>query len=261
MGLNFDLIEITAFHELYKIQYNSEEWFYTSSESSITYAGNTYSPAYIKRGNLEKKSDLQRHEIEITFSPNTLFLRYIGNSPVNEAILTIYQFQDESNVITAFKGVLAKVTFGQDRLCIAKFDEITAIQTKLPRFLISPSCNHILFDAGCGINKETKKVSLTISGKDDENNIVESVGIGAYPADYFIQGVAEFEGELRTIWQQTGGSFVIHAPFSGLEIGDIIYAYPGCNRSAQMCKNKFNNLEKFLGMPYVPRKNPIYYGI
>jgi hypothetical protein len=44
-------------------------------------------------------------------------------------------------------------------------------------------------------------------------------------------------------------------PFRDLEVGDSVTIHPGCSKSAYECKNKFNNLARFLGHPLAPLKN------
>ena len=38
-------------------------------------------------------------------------------------------------------------------------------------------------------------------------------------------------------------------------------AYPGYDGSPATCVDKFDNLDNFVGFPYIPSKNPVVWGI
>ncbi|MDG4870579.1 phage BR0599 family protein, partial [Guyparkeria sp. 1SP6A2] len=44
--------------------------------------------------------------------------------------------------------------------------------------------------------------------------------------------------------------------FLGLEVGQEIEVYPGCDRTAATCNAKFNNLLNYGGFDFIPPKGP-----
>lgn len=259
MAIDFTLVELSSFYELYKITYLTHSWHYTSADHSITYNGNTYLPAAIKHGSLVKQSELDNFQLDISFPAEGFFLRYVSEAPVYEATITIHLYQDPANVVLAFSGIVTKVTIGQNNECTVMCDEQNLLATKLPNKLIQSACNHKLFDAGCGLVKADWKEALVI--KEVSYPLVKSDDLLLFDANYFVQGWLEFEGDLRWILAVIGDAMYLQIPFRDLEAGDTVFAYPGCDKAPQTCKERFDNLDKYLGCPYVPRKNPVFYGL
>lgn len=259
MAIDWTTIEIESFFELYKITYLSQAWYYTSADHEIIYDGHTYSPAAIEHGDIIKESELNKIELDVTFPTSDLFKQYVATAPVYQTLVNIYLYQDASNVILAFQGEVTKISLNQTNTCIVRLDEYTSLTTKLPRLLISPACNHVLFDSGCGLTKASWKKTILVDTVNP--GFIQSASLGAYPDGYFTQGVAEFQSDLRMITYHAGTMANLHIDFPTLHNGDTLYCYPGCDKSPATCDTKFSNLARYLGCPYVPRKNPVLFGI
>lgn len=263
MSVDFSKIELDKFFSLYKIDYISTSWYYTDADHSITMGGNTYLPATIKHGDIIKDTELHKIQLEITMPINPMVQRYIATAPPAKTFVTIYLYSesDPPEYFIAFKGEITKITIGQNNSCTVMLEEYCAIAIKLPRLLIQPACNHILFDSGCGLVKSSWKVSATVQNFQGDYRFIQSTDFVSYPDNYFRQGIMEFEGDYRHISYSNGIEVDIQTPFYDLEIGDIVFLYPGCDKSAATCRDKFSNLANYLGCPYVPRKNPVLNGI
>lgn len=260
MAIDFSLIELENFFELYKFTYLSQSWYYTSADHEIVYAGHTYLPAAIERGDFSKETELNNISLDITLPLVDMVKQYIANSPVYETIVSIYLYQDPSNVLLAFQGRVTKCTFNsQGNSTTLSLDEQTALTVKLPILLIQPACNHILFGTGCGLAKSGWKVDFEVV--DITTEYLELDNLEGYAENYFTQGHAVFENDIRWITRSYGNFLHLQMPFAGLEIGDTISTYPGCDKMPETCRDKFDNLANYLGMPYVPRKNPVIFGV
>lgn len=260
MAIDWTVTEIESFYELYKITYLTQAWYYTSADHPISYGGHTYTPAAIKRGEINKESELNKVQLDLTFPIVDFAKKYVVTAPVYRTLVTIYLYQDSSNVFVAFEGEVTQISLSENYTCTVTLDEYTAIDTKLPRLLISPACNHVLFDANCGLTKATWKVPVVVETILSSCSF-ESSTLGGYPDNYFMQGVAEFESDLRMVTSHIGVQAYLHSPFVDLEVGDTVNFYPGCDKSPEMCDDKFSNLTHYLGCPYVPRKNPVLFGL
>ena len=260
MAIDWTTTEIASFFELYKITYLSQAWYYTSADHAITYGGHTYTPAAIQRSDIIKESELNKIQLDLTFPINDLFKKYVATAPVYQTLVTIYLYQDASNVIQAFQGEVIKISLSNDsNTCSVKLDEYTAIETKLPRLLIQPACNHILFDSGCGLTKASWRCPITVDSVNP--GFIQSSTFGGYPDGYFTLGIAVFQGDQRLITNHAGTMANLHIDFAGLVAGNSIDCYPGCDKNPETCDTKFSNLAHYLGCPYVPRKNPVLFGI
>jgi uncharacterized phage protein (TIGR02218 family) len=265
MPVDLSQIEIEKFCTLYDIEYLSESWYYTDADHSITYNGHTYTPAAIKHGEFNKDSELTKISLDVTFPIGDLAQKFISFAPPapTYVTLTLYQESTIPQALIAFRGEVTKFSLGEHNACVATLDEQTIMTTKLPKILIQPACNHILFDSGCKLVANSWKVSAVISALSFQigDPIIHSPTFALFPVNYFTQGVLEFEGDKRHITYHGNDDISLQVGFPTLDVGDTVYVWPGCNKEASTCKLKFNNLANFLGCPYVPRKNPVLAGL
>jgi len=49
---------------------------------------------------------------------------------------------------------------------------------------------------------------------------------------------------------------IILAPFVDVEAPVAANAFAGCDRTLADCRDKFDNLAKFMGFPWIPGRNP-----
>jgi hypothetical protein len=58
------------------------------------------------------------------------------------------------------------------------------------------------------------------------------------------------------ITDHVGEKISIAYRFSELKDGDTVDAYAGCDGRAETCRDKFDNIDNFLGFPFTPQENP-----
>ena len=69
-------------------------------------------------------------------------------------------------------------------------------------------------------------------------------------------------GQRRPILSTTSGVFTVIWPFPySVQVGDTFDVYPGCDKTGETCKNRFNNEEYFAGFLYVPVVEDVMGGI
>ena len=82
-----------------------------------------------------------------------------------------------------------------------------------------------------------------------------STAFGIQPDGYYYLGeaVAVINGATyrRMIVAHTGNEIVIQYPFIGLTAPVNITVYAGCDKKAETCLNRFNNILNFTGFPYM----------
>lgn len=251
---------LASLYELYKITHGSEEWYYTSSDTSIDYAGHTYIPASISRGELVKSTELEGIDLDITVPVADFVLDYIVNVPLDNVYVTIYLYKNEQSVDVAYYGKIKNVTLQDENLAVVSLTDMVETTIRIPRYIITPSCNHYLYDSECGVNRNNYKRSVTVQ------NIVDNyVYISQIPNfNYYKYGFATFNSDTRIIIETAIISNLyrleLNAPFRNLKKGDSILCYMGCLKTPDCCVNRFNN-KNFLGFTTVPRKNPVTTGL
>ena len=120
------------------------------------------------------------------------------------------------------------------------------------------SCPHVLYGNQCKVVKSdyaTTGTATAISGLD------VTVAEAANQADgYYSGGILEWTtlagfGRKVMIENHVGSTLTMLTPVPDLNAGTAVTIYPGCRRTTADCVNKFNNLENYGGMPYIPLKS------
>jgi uncharacterized phage protein (TIGR02218 family) len=130
-----------------------------------------------------------------------------------------------------------------------------ALGTSFPARRWQSPCNHLLYDARCGINRADYDHSTTITSITGSRIRVATLpwtvkeGVGG-------EVVNNSTGERRTIRSHDGDVVRLKLPFAYAEPGQSITLYQGCDHTAVTCRDKFNNLDEYGGFNLIPSKNP-----
>lgn len=114
-------------------------------------------------------------------------------------------------------------------------------------------CGYVLYDPDLcrAVKTAIPGVVTSISGI----NLVIS-GASAAASGYLKNGYLETAEEKRMITAHSGDNITVTTVMQGLEIGDSVTMYIGCNHTTRDCNRKFSNIENFGGEPFIPSKNP-----
>lgn len=247
--------------EIYKIWRMDEAvfWYYTSGDVSVTYDGHEYVPATLKRGQSKYDSQLDVTTMSITasylndpakdfLSVNPLDIMWIQimklhreQSPLEADVVFIGQIKDVS-----FKGVKSNIK------CVG-FEHF--LKKTIPTWRYQLTCNHQVFDTNCSLTASTYKTTETIT-LDTTGTILTGTAFGTKTDGYFIGGEVKFGVESRTIVAHAGTSVTIMYKMTELKTADSVDAYPGCDGRPETCRDKYDNITRFLGFPFIPEENP-----
>lgn len=160
------------------------------------------------------------------------------------------------------KSILGKTLLEDDRYKIEEMGLIDLLHQSIGE-TYTPSCrkefggtNH----GGCKVNVS----SLTVSGSitSISNNRVFTDSSRAEAADYFGWGTIQFTSGANTglraikVRDFAAGQFtLVEEPYYPLEVGVTYTAVPGCRKRLEDCRDKFNNVVRFGGFPWVPTSN------
>lgn len=254
-------VELEGLPELYLLQMGDETERWTSYAQELTFLGHTYKPGPIKRGRIS--SDVKMGAVEVTIAAplETAFGRHIANQPIEPTVVTIYRsvLDDMAEFVVLFKGSVKRISY-RNKIASAMCERASAIlDTIIPSTVYENFCNHMVFDSGCGLDNSLYQISATVTGLSG-GEITATVFAG-YADGYFTGGRVEYGTDMRMITDHVTDTITVHVPFdSRVEVGSVLIAQPGCDGDPDTCKTKFSNFYNFLGMPYVPTKNPVIFG-
>lgn len=157
-----------------------------------------------------------------------------------------------------FYGRVADVQGGRSKLSLTIKSDLDLLNLQMPRTLFQPACSHSLYDGGCTLVKSVFTVTGTVSGS---GGTLTQFNTSLSQVDqYFTLGVISFTSGANTALSRSvkaylnaSGQITLTLPLpSAPADGDAFTIYPGCDKTAVTCLNKFSNLPNFRGFPYVP---------
>jgi len=246
--------------ELFHIWRNddSQHWYLTSGDAPLTYDGNEYSPGTLKRGQVTYNSTLDVSIVQVD-APSLLdpVVEYIAQNPIEIMWISIAKIhrQDLTEVDIIFVGQIKEINFkGIHGACqCVGFEHF--LKKSIPLWRYQLTCNHAVFDSKCALTKASYAVNTIISLDITKKELISSA-FGMFDDGYFIGGEIVFGNESRSIIAHEGNTVYLMYPFIELETADIVDAYPGCDGRATTCRDTFDNIDNYLGFPFIPIENP-----
>ena len=132
---------------------------------------------------------------------------------------------------------------------------IEVLDTQVPVDVYQPGCLNTVYSARCGVNKATH--ALNLSAQAGSTRALIKCGVGA--GDQYRLGEIQFNsgansGLRRTVKVQSSGELQLSYPLPvAPTAGDSFTVFKGCDRTTSTCANRFGNLPRFRGQPYVPQ--------
>jgi len=236
---------------------------FTSYSEDLTFAGELYKAAPIKRSGISYNNNFGNIVMTITAPLIDTLNAHIANQPIETVTVTVYRaiYSDLADWEVFFIGTIHSVTV-ENKVARAKVEAGSEIlRSRTPTVIFQSECNWDLADAGCKLEEVDLLEACTvvsISGLDYEMS-----GLGSFADDYFTGGILMAGTDMRLITRsvQSTGVLTLQVQFdSRVVVGSVLDALPGCDGNPDTCKNKFDNYDNFLGMPYIPSTNPVMWG-
>ena len=114
-------------------------------------------------------------------------------------------------------------------------------------------CGYVLYDT-CLCRATKNSIPGVVTAINGSALVVS--GASSAPDGYLRTGYIETSQEKRMITYHSGDNIEVTTVMQGLEVGDTVTMYIGCNHTTSDCNNKHSNLDNFGGEPFIPRKNP-----
>lgn len=256
--------------ELYAIKDRSGRTaYYNSGLTPITFKGNVYQPATIKRSAIKEDDSLSQRTITITVPINKILTDYLGQNSIRAEISIFRLFpEDPAQAAPIFFGIISEgVQIDVDAKTVsAKCVSSSLILDKeIPALIYSAMCQNVLFDGRCGVLAGFYTVLGSVAAVN--GNVITSPDFGGKAANWYAYGYAAYANETRMIIASQGNDITLLSPFNAaLTLGAGISVYAGCDGTPQTCRDKFNNLHPagptgFNGCPYIPSSNPVLWGL
>ena len=252
--------------ELLMVSYLTNQWYYTTAESPVSYDGHTYTPLPIKHGAIAQTGDVAKSQLTISVPQDCPVGELFRIQPPT-AIVTVTLFQKhagESEVKAVWKGRIVNNGWEQPWLNLTTESVFSSLQRLGLRRKYATQCPHPLYSQGhglCNVVKADHKVDYVVTSISGATvNCAAAVGAAA---EFFAGGLVTWVhatsgyAEQRMVKSSDAlGNFVLTSAPLGLVVGATISTYPGCDHSTEACDSKFNNSLNYGGMPFIPTKNP-----
>lgn len=169
------------------------------------------------------------------------------------AFLTAWNLAPVGAVIL-FKGRIGTIDkIGRTTAEVTVNSDLVLLDVDMPRNIYAPNCQHVLYDSGCGLDKEAFGAVGMVGADSTASAINWSLSSIVY-----MQGTVTFtsgmnSGVTATIKDATSSTLILGYPLLYIPvIGDLFAAYQGCDHTRATCISKFDNLLNFRGFPYIP---------
>lgn len=253
-----------------------KDWYYTNSDQDITFDSQVYTAIPISMTSVVQSGDAKAENLDFTLPASATICVYLDTFFPTETIgVRVRKVHMDETVATG------EYTSPVDPLDAPVIWVGEHINTKRPsvsqrvltcntlslsmnrgglRLSWSRQCPHFLYMRGCFVNKADFAVTLT-SFVVVDGVTVNAVEFGTMDANYFDGGFIEWESETGVVERtgietQVGGTATIFGTTVGMATGASFIAYPGCNRTAETCNEKFDNLLNYGGINHMQGTSP-----
>ena len=248
--------------------------YYTSADIPLTWASHTFAPITVARGTTRIVAGIQVDAMDVAFTPGAQHT--IAGNPFLASVIAGVLDGAEIKVERAYLSdwrtpVVGALHRFEGAVSEAELDGITAklrvvsllsgLNLKMPRNVYQAACAHSLYDGGCGVSKAAFGAAGTIQSGTTRESLVTNL---AQATGYFDQGMVTFltganAGQSRTVKAHASGVLTLANPLRWTPaVGDAFTAWPGCDKSMTTCTNRFSNLSKFRGFPWIPVPESAY---
>lgn len=248
---------------------NGNVFRFTSYDSDVVFGSDTWScnaPVFT-RGDSRIVLGLEVGTMDMTISPRDedmigvqTWLKAVCSGVLDGAFISIDRaFFDLAGVchglVNMFYGKAGPSEIDRVQIHLTVNSPLDALDIQMPRNLYQTACQHVLFDAGCGVNR----AAFTSNGSVTNNvsRVGFDSGVGGQSGRYNL-GALQFtsgilEGTKRTVKTWDGGHFILLNPLPlPPDVGDQFQVTAGCDKSLSKCVDLFANKPNYKGWPYVP---------
>ena len=255
-----DGLEIGSPVELYEFTQGAERWFYISGNTSIIRLAQVYEPSSIKRDRIKQTNDVLKDSLKLKFPRSNEFAnQFIGAVPdvvTSATVLRGHWGDPDEEYEVSWKGRVIGSRADENAISLECESVFTSIKRPGLRARFEINCRHVLYGAQCGVNQNVYRHDGTVLSINNSVDI-EVTNASLFANGYFTGGkLVNDLGVARFIIAHSGNVVTLARPLASLGLSDDVAIYPGCDHAKTTCFNKFGNLPRFGGFPYIPERNP-----
>ncbi|QJI52244.1 tail assembly protein [Cronobacter phage JC01] len=247
---------------LYEFRLNDQYWRYTSAATRMSLGGQVWEPMGVSDDGIKQTGDTSVDALNITMPISSPVVGlFIGTPPISPIYITLRRFHmGDDDAAVCYVGEVMESNQNSPVSAVLTCNTLSAsLERNGLRLSYTRGCPYSLYDVCCKVDKEQFRYNGTISTVGGSQITVP--GIETFGDRWFAGGYIEWVDpkrgvDRRAIEQHTGNKLTIFGTVSGLAGGMIIKIYPGCPRTTQACKTKFNNLANYGGIPSMPDRSP-----
>lgn len=230
----------------------------------IVFDSKIWNSLSIRHGNVTQGSEVSKNALDISVPLGSPFAVLFKGVP-QDAVVTVTVFRSHygaSDSVVYWKGRVASHKLKSQELTVTCESIFTSLRRSGVRARFTKNCRHSVYSSGCGLDKDDWAVPGEIAGVDGLTVTVPEAD--AYTGGWFRGGVLELpdgshafisthSGEYLTLLRQS--RYIADNFVSGTPIP--VTLYPGCDRTLETCKAKFDNILNNGGFRWIPTKNPM----
>jgi len=241
---------------LFRFSLGESQWLYTSADHVVAMGEDEYQPIYIKGGRIVRCGDARKSTLEIEVAAqNPVALVFLPGWIGGLMLVTVYRHHyEDADFSVQWKGRVVSCKWAGSVATLSCDSAFTLFRRAGLRRNYQPGCPHVLFGPGCTVNADLHRVAATVTAV--SGNALTIAELGAWAAGYFTGGMLRFGSDYRMITGHVGNAITTLDAVPNLVEGSAVELWPGCARDMATCHDKFNNLDNFGGLPFLPRKNP-----
>ena len=244
---------------------------YTSADMPVTVNSLTYAIGpVITRGKTKLNVGISVDTLDVTFAADqtiningTPLLQFIATGGFDSARLSLDRAYAAApgaawvGMLPLFQGRESDTKASRYEATITVNSDLELLNAMIPRNVYQPGCSNTLFDGACGVSKAAYAVAGTATSATDPSRTLFSTALAQDPGWFALGWAVGLTGANagigRTIKIFALGNITTIQPWPHAVItGDTFTLYPGCNKTQGACNNKFSNMDRFRGQPYVP---------
>lgn len=225
--------------------------------------GVTYIPVTIRRSEFDTTDQLDDAvQLQITMARGNPLEQVLATTDISKEIeVKVLQIHNNPNgdgygqggIIWVWTGLAVgrSVSVNEFELTCSTVGATLATTGITMRF--QRLCPWPVYERGCRLNKDDWVSLLTVQSVNGAEVVTSPHG---KPDGYFTGGIMAIGAAFRFIISQVGNTMTLSAETLSLQAGAQVSVYPGCDRSAQTCLDKFNNILNFGGVSFNPPTSP-----
>lgn len=242
---------------------------YAAYDVDVTFSGNTWlaNAPVITRNSVRTVIGLEVGTLQINISPSDndmigsqTWLQAVCSGVLDGAAVKLDRaFLDVNGVVAGivnqFTGYAAQASIDRMTIEMTANSPLDALSVQMPRNLYQASCQHALYDAGCGANKSAFTAIGAITGVPTKltfNGLVAG-NDGRYNLGVLQITSGALAGTKRSVKSWYGNVFTLLNPLPiAPSEGDTFTVSAGCDRTTSTCTAVFNNGANYKGFPFIP---------